>query len=171
MIFRKLPALRALSLKFRNALRDLKSKNSLNFHRYEFPAQLQQISAKKTHILNFFALSMSQRDPGATALFDVANRSPWEPLQMYLAATLIRLKRALKDSSTFPFASPLSWKISWRARDLEESFDPLRRVTSCGKFDFLGCRRIYFCRMFLREGATPRLAHSDLAFRKDENDY
>lgn len=52
---------------------------------------------------------------------------PWEPLQMYPAATLVRPKRMLKDPIYFPLASPLSWKISRPAQgNLEFGELPLR---------------------------------------------
>lgn len=92
---------------------------------------------------------------------------------MYLAATLIRLKRALKNSSTSPFASPLSWKISWPARDLEARKLPLRSVEGHV------VRKIRFSRMspdLLLQDVPSRRGHASigplrLAFRKDENDY
>lgn len=76
---------------------------------------------------------------------EVADGSPWELLQMY-PATRTCPKRVLEGPSTFPFPSPLSRKISRTAtlRPKNFRFDPRRRVTLCGKFDFLGRRRIYY---------------------------
>jgi len=95
---------------------------------------------------------------------------------MYLTGTLVRPKRLLKDPSVLLFGSPLSWKISRSARsDLEAGEFPPR---SSAKYHVV--RKIRFSPDVARsisagrpvlEGTTHRLAHFNLAFRGDGNDY
>ena len=148
IIFRKYPVF----------LGNVKSKNSIQ----NTPPSLDCDGSvhRKAHILNIFVLNISKKASTIEMVRIDPHGSSYK--------CILSFKMRVKDPSILLFDSPLSRKISRPSQsNLEttrENFrvDP-RRVTSCGKFDFLRMSPDLLLGCYFEE-TTPRLAHFNLAF-------